>query len=119
MFTPATLPGAFSRERLPARFIPLRRRKRVNPSRPRAVCACAVAVRDFRQRPTAIKMLPTWLAVATIVNAPAAQIAIVMPQLCHEGRDTHVTGGPVDVMAAQHHSVSWHILGARSLACAD
>jgi hypothetical protein len=35
-----------------------------------------------------------------------------MPQLCHEGRDTHVTGGAVDVVAAQHHSVSWHILGA-------
>jgi hypothetical protein len=37
-------------------------------------------------------MLPTWLAVATMENAPATQIAMVMPQLCHEGRDMHVTG---------------------------
>jgi hypothetical protein len=36
-------------------------------------------------------MLPTWLAVATMVNAPAAQIAIVMPDVSHAGRDVYVT----------------------------
>jgi hypothetical protein len=36
-------------------------------------------------------MLPTWLAVATMLNAPAAQIAIVIVTAMSECRDARVT----------------------------
>src|SRR5262245_46595990 len=37
--------------------------------------------------------------------AATAQIAIVMTELCHEGRDSHVTSNVAGVMVAQHNAV--------------
>src|SRR5258707_4724208 len=91
MLTPGASLGTRGRAHRPARLIPLRRRKRVRPSRPRAVWGCPGATRRIRQRSIAIKMLPTWLAVATMLNAPAAQIAIVMGTAMSERHDARVT----------------------------
>jgi hypothetical protein len=37
--------------------------------------------------------------------AATAQTAIVMTELCHEGRDSHVTRSVAGVMVAQHNAV--------------
>ena len=118
MLTPAASACMLCVERLPGSLIPLRCRKRVNPNRPSAVCGSAAA-RCFRQRPVAIKMLPTWLAVATMVNAPAAQIAIVMPDVCHAGRDIHVTHVDAYVTAPQHKFARRCSVMIRNLIVAD
>src|SRR5262245_44819818 len=78
---------------------PVRRKNRVSPRSPSAVCE---APAEFRQRLAAIAMLPIWVMLAATQYAPTAQIAIVMSLLSHVGRDIDVTSDVAAVTPAQH-----------------
>src|SRR5262245_3477487 len=105
MLTPGSRRSARGRECLRTRFADTRRESRRRARRREGTLALADS-RPFRQRPIAIRTLPTWLAVATMLKAPAVQIAMLMRVVCHGRRDMHVTSANDGVTAWQQRSVT-------------